>query len=90
MLESGPRRLPDANATIAGYLRDLAYAQASPPQMYGYKRAAAAVFGLETQLPVLIASEQRVPKIRGIGPASTRIIQEVLDRRLVHRRACDR
>jgi histidinol phosphatase-like PHP family hydrolase len=69
----------DVNATIAGYLRDLAYAQASPPQMYGYKRAAAAIFGLETQLPVLIASEGRVPKIRGIGPASTRVIQEVLD-----------
>jgi histidinol phosphatase-like PHP family hydrolase len=73
------RRSADVNATIAGYLRDLAYAQASPPQMYGYKRAAAAIFGLETQLPVLIASEGRVPKIRGIGPASTRVIHEVLD-----------
>jgi histidinol phosphatase-like PHP family hydrolase len=79
MSEATPEPSADVNATIAGYLRDLAYAQTSPPRMYGYKRAAAAIFGLETQLPVLIASEGRVPRIRGIGPASTRVIQEVLD-----------
>jgi histidinol phosphatase-like PHP family hydrolase len=47
--------------------------------MYGYKRAAAAIQGLEISLPTLIASEGRLPKIRGIGPASTRIIEEVLE-----------
>jgi putative hydrolase len=72
-------RFADVNAVIAGYLRDLAYAQASPPQMYGYKRAAAAIQSFETQLNVLMASDGRLPRIRGIGPASTRVIHEVLD-----------
>ena len=47
---------------------DLAYAQPSPPQMYGYKRAAAAIASVEFQLPDLIAAEGRLPKIPGIGP----------------------
>ena len=69
----------DVNAAVAGYLRDLAYAQASPPQMYGYKRAAAAIHGLDTPLTALIEAEGSLPRIRGIGPASTRVIQEVLE-----------
>ena len=40
----------DVNAVIGGYLRDLAFAQASPQKMYGYKRAAAAIFGLDEPL----------------------------------------
>lgn len=71
--------MQDVNAVVAGYLRDMAYAQASPPKMYGYKRAAAAIQALETSLTALIASEGRLPRIAGIGPASTRVIQEVLD-----------
>jgi histidinol phosphatase-like PHP family hydrolase len=71
--------MSDVNAIVAGYLRDLAYAQASPPQMWGYKRAAAAIHGLDTPLTTLIETEGRLPRIRGIGPASTRVIQEVLD-----------
>jgi putative hydrolase len=69
----------DLNAAVADYLRDLAYAQTSPPQMYGYKRAAAAIHSLDTPLTSLIEAEGRLPKIRGIGPASTRVIQEVLE-----------
>jgi DNA polymerase/3'-5' exonuclease PolX len=79
MFEDASPRTDDVNATVAGYLRDLAYAQPSPPQMCGYKRAAAAIASLEFQLPDLIAAEGRLPKIPGIGPASTRIIEEVLD-----------
>src|SRR6476646_3811664 len=46
--------------------------------MYGYKRAAAAVMALETHLSELINPDGTLPKISGIGPASTRIIREVL------------
>ena len=74
-----PSRHDDVNAEVAGYLRDLAYAQASPPQMYGYKRAAAAIYNLETPLTTSIEAGGRLPRIRGIGPASTRVIQEVLE-----------
>lgn len=35
---------------VGGYLRDLAFAQPTQPQMFGYKRAAAAVLALETPL----------------------------------------
>ena len=69
----------DVNAIVGGFLRDLAYAQSSKPQMFGYKRAAAAILGLETPLPDLLRAEGRLPKISGIGPASSRVIQEVLD-----------
>jgi putative hydrolase len=74
-----PPRHDDVNAAVADYLRDLAYAQTSPPQMYGYKRAAAVIYGLDTPLTALIEVEGRLPRIRGIGPASTRVIQEVLE-----------
>jgi histidinol phosphatase-like PHP family hydrolase len=69
----------DVNAIVGGFLRDLAYAQSSKPQMFGYKRAAAAILGLETPLPDFLRAEGRQPKISGIGPASSRVIQEVLD-----------
>jgi histidinol phosphatase-like PHP family hydrolase len=77
--EGAAHRYADVNGVVAGYLRDLAYAQASPPQMYGYKRAAAAILGLDTSLTTLIETHGGLPKIRGIGPASTRVIEEVLD-----------
>ena len=44
----------DVNAVIGGYLRDLAFAQASPQKMYGYKRAAAAILGLDEPLTELV------------------------------------
>jgi putative hydrolase len=69
----------DVNAAVAGYLRDLAYAQAAPPQMWGYKRAAAAIHSLGTPLTVLMEAGGKLPRIPGIGPASTRVIQEVLE-----------
>jgi hypothetical protein len=36
----------DINAVVGGLLRDLALVQPSEPKMFGYKRAAAAVFAL--------------------------------------------
>ena len=56
----------DVNAVGAGYLRDLAFAQPTKPQMFGYKRAAAAILGLDTSLTT---DRDAMPKI----PASARV-----------------
>jgi putative hydrolase len=69
----------DINALVGGLLRDLAFAQTTRPQMFGYKRAAAAILALETPLTELIAAEGTLPKIAGIGPGSARVIQETLE-----------
>lgn len=73
------QRFGDVNAVIGGYLRDLAYAQSTPAKTFGYKRAAAAILSLDLPLTELVARHHRLPKIPGIGPASERVIQEVLD-----------
>jgi histidinol phosphatase-like PHP family hydrolase len=67
------------NATVGGLLRDLAFAQSSQQRMWGYKRAAAAVLSLEEPLTSLVRADRTLPRIPGIGPASTRVILEVLD-----------
>jgi histidinol phosphatase-like PHP family hydrolase len=69
----------DINATVAGLLRDLAFAQTSRQRMFGYKRAAAAVFALEQPLSALFGADATPPRIPGIGPASTRVIRDVLE-----------
>jgi histidinol phosphatase-like PHP family hydrolase len=74
------RRFGDVNAVAAGFLKDLAYAQTSQPKMFGYKRAAAAVLALEEPLPNLVGPDRRLARIPGIGPASERVILEVLER----------
>lgn len=74
-----PGRFEDVNAAAAGFLRDLAYAQTSQPKMFGYKRAAAAVLALDEPLTSLVDSTGRLERIPGIGPASERVILEVLD-----------
>jgi putative hydrolase len=68
----------DVNAAIGGYLHDLAFAQSSPQKMYGYKRAAAAILGLDEPLNALGEADGTLPRIPGIGPASSRVISEVL------------
>jgi histidinol phosphatase-like PHP family hydrolase len=70
----------DINATAAGFLRDLAMVQSSRPKMFGYKRAAAAVSSLERPLTSLVGPGGTLAKIPGIGPASTRVIVDVLER----------
>lgn len=69
----------DVNAVVGGLLRDMAFAQTSPQKTFGYKRAASAILALEAQLPEMLQPDGRLPAIPGIGPASLRIIQEVLD-----------
>jgi histidinol phosphatase-like PHP family hydrolase len=73
------QRFADVNAVAAGFLRDLAYAQTSEPKMFGYKRAAAAVLALDEPLTQLVGPGRRLARIPGIGPASERVILEVLE-----------
>jgi histidinol phosphatase-like PHP family hydrolase len=68
----------DINGTVSGVLRDFAAVQRSTQSRWGYKRAAAAVRRLDRALPDLIDGGA-LPRIHGIGPASTRIIFEVLE-----------
>jgi len=74
-----PVVVADVNAAVGGYLRDLAYTQSSEQKAFGYKRAAAAILWLEQPLTTLRAANGTLPKIPGIGPASTRVILEVLE-----------
>jgi putative hydrolase len=64
---------------VAGFLRDLSLAQSSQQKMWGYKRASSAIMRLERPLTELRDRSGALPKISGIGPASTRVIREVLD-----------
>ena len=68
----------DVNSTVAGWLRDLALVQASPQSRWGYKRAAAAVMALEVPIDTLLDPDGTLQKIRHVGPASARVILEVL------------
>src|SRR5262245_11406076 len=71
---------PDVNAIVGGLLRDLAYVQSSAPQRFGYKRAAAAILALPSPLTEVVPPVGMLPKISSIGPASSRVIHEVLER----------
>ena len=79
MAVQGSRIYADVNAIVGGYLRDLAFAQSSQQKMFGYKRAAAAIFALDSPLTDLVGPDGAWPKIPGIGPGSTRVIREVLE-----------
>lgn len=74
-----PRLYADVNAVVAGYLRDLAFAQPTQPKMFGYKRAGAAVLSLDRSLLELREQPGGLPRISGVGPGSLRVIDEVLD-----------
>jgi putative hydrolase len=69
----------DVNAAVAGCLRDLAFVQSSRQKTFGYKRAAAAVAALETPLTEFIERGGEPTEIHGIGPASARVIREVIE-----------
>jgi histidinol phosphatase-like PHP family hydrolase len=68
----------DVNAVAAALLRDLAAVQTSPQKRFAYRRAAAAVFELADPLTALVDASGTLRKIPGIGPASTRVIMDVL------------
>jgi len=68
----------DVNAIVGGLLRDLAFAQSSQQKMFGYKRAASAVLALERPLTAMVTG-RTIERIPGVGPASARVIFEVLE-----------
>lgn len=68
----------DVNSEVAGWLRDLAFVQTSPHSRWGYKRAASAVMYLQVPIDTLVNADGTLQKIPSIGPASTRVILEVL------------
>lgn len=70
---------PDTNGLVADRLLDMAAAQSTPQKRWGYKRAAAAIRNLETPLEALRRPDGTLAKISHVGPASTRIILEILD-----------
>ena len=65
------------NAAVGGYLRDLAFAQPSPQKMFGYKRAAAAIFARHA--PNRLLGTRRACRKSPDRPGSTRVIREILD-----------
>jgi len=68
----------DLNGKIAALLRDFAAIQPSKQKMWGYKRAARTVLALDEPIESLLQADGTLKKIPNIGPASTRIILEVL------------
>ncbi|MCC7008927.1 MAG: PHP domain-containing protein [Acidobacteria bacterium] len=72
------RGVPDLNALISGLLRDLASVQADKPKQWGYKGAAAVIQELDAQVTDLIDREGRLQAIPFVGPASLRVINEVM------------
>jgi histidinol phosphatase-like PHP family hydrolase len=68
----------DINSEVAGWLRDLAFVQTSTQSRWGYKRAASAVLYLPVPIDTLLNDDGTLQKIPSIGPASTRVILEVL------------
>jgi histidinol phosphatase-like PHP family hydrolase len=62
----------------AGLLSDLATIQISRQSHWGYRRAARAIRELDERLESLIQPDGTLGRIAGIGPASLRVIEEVL------------
>jgi putative hydrolase len=71
--------LGDVNAQAAGLLRDMAQAQTSTQKAFGYKRAARTIFHLETPLTDHVVGNALLTKIPSVGPASARIILELIN-----------
>ena len=70
---------PDLNITIAGLLNDLALVQTSEQRKFGYKQAASAIRSLDEPIETLRQRDGTLRRIPRIGPASTRVIMEVLE-----------
>jgi putative hydrolase len=68
----------DTNGKIAALLRDLAAVQKSKQSGWGYKRAAAAILGLDEPIESFVQPDGTLKKIPHVGPKSARVILEVL------------
>lgn len=74
---NAPRR-GATNGLIAALLRDYAETQSSPQRAWGYKRAAKAIRMLPAPIEDYLEADGTLRKIANVGPASTRIILEVV------------
>ena len=70
--------MPDLNATISAALRELASAQTLTFKARVFRRAAAAVLALDVPIDRLIGPDGTVPEVPGIGPASWKVIVELM------------
>jgi putative hydrolase len=70
---------PDTNMVVAGLLGDLAAIQTSKPREFGYKQASRAIRWLDVPVESLRLADGTLRRIPRIGPASSRVILEVLD-----------
>ena len=68
----------DFNAVASWLLRDLAAVQSSRQKRYGFDRAASAIFWLETPLADVWTPAGLVPHVKGVGPSSLRVINELV------------
>ena len=68
----------DTNARVSTALRELAAAQASRYKAQAFKRAAAVVLGLDRPIDALLGPGGALPVIPGVGPASARVILDIL------------
>ena len=68
----------DANARVSTALRELAAAQASRYKAQAFKRAAAVVLSLDRPIDTLLGPGETLPVIPGVGPASARVILDIL------------
>jgi histidinol phosphatase-like PHP family hydrolase len=68
----------DTNLVAAGLLRDLAAVQTVAAKTWGYKQAASAIMWLDAPLEALVGADGRLGRIPRIGPASQRVLLEVL------------
>jgi putative hydrolase len=73
------RTAPNANARIAGLLRDLAAVQKLKQSQWGYARAAEAVAALAAPIESYRRPDGTLRKIAQVGPSSERVILEVLE-----------
>jgi histidinol phosphatase-like PHP family hydrolase len=68
----------DANARVSAALRELAAVQTSRFKAQAFKRAAAAVLSLAQPIDTLLGPTGALPTIEGVGPASVRVILDIL------------
>ena len=68
----------DTNMVVAGLLSDLAFIQDSKQRQFGYKQAANAIRWLDEPVEALRLPDGSLRRVPRIGPASTRVILEVL------------
>ena len=69
----------DTNSIAAGLLADMAAIQTQKERARAYERAAEVIFTLDEPLETLVEQHGGLPKLRFIGPSSSRVILEVLE-----------